>query len=146
VKTALLDVNVLIALAWSGHIHHDVAHAWLGARGNARWATTPVTELGFVRLVSNPAFSGDALDPPEALALLQRSFGDPKHEFWADGTDVPSALEDFHSRIQGHRQWTDAYLLSLARSRKGVFATFDRGVRTLAGQPFASALEVIPAR
>jgi predicted nucleic acid-binding protein len=78
--------------------------------------------------------------------LDQRTFGDPKHEFWADGIDVPSSLEDFHLRSQGHRHWTDAYLLSLARSRKGVFTTFDRSVRTLAGQSFASALEVIPAR
>jgi len=29
-----------------------------------------LTQLGFIRIVSNPAFSRDALSPIEALALL----------------------------------------------------------------------------
>lgn len=44
------------------------------------------------------------------------------------------------------RQLTDAYLLSLAHHRKGVLATFDRGVRTLAGQKFAGAVEIVSTR
>jgi len=48
--------------------------------------------------------------------------------------------------LHGHRQLTDAYLVALASRRKGVLATFDRGVRTLAGNRFAPALEIIPTR
>src|SRR5205814_1264025 len=36
VKIALLDVNVLIALLWPAHQHHEAAHAWIERRGRAR--------------------------------------------------------------------------------------------------------------
>ena len=48
--------------------------------------------------------------------------------------------------LQGYRQLTDAYLLALASRHKGTLATFDRGLRTLAGATFASFLEVVPTR
>ena len=51
------------------------------------------------------------------------------------------------ARLQGHKQLTDAYSLVLAHRRKGVLATFDRGLRTLAGDEFSSApLEIVPTR
>ena len=37
------------------------------------------------------------------------------------------------ARLQGYRQLTGAYLLALASRGKGVLATFDRGLRSLAG-------------
>jgi uncharacterized protein len=146
VKTTLLDVNVLAALLWPTHEHHDVAHRWFAARANAHWATCLLTQLGFVRIVSNPAFSRDALSPVEALALLNENLGLAGHEFWADSVQVPAAVKGLVDRLQGYRQLTDAYLLSLAYHRKGVVATFDRGVRGLAGQTFAGAVEIVPTR
>jgi hypothetical protein len=143
VKTALLDVNVLIALLWPVHVHHEAAHAWLGARGGAGWATCPLTELAFVRIVSNPAFSPDALEPAHALALLERSLADPRHEFWPDNVGLVEALGPSALHIQGHRQLTDAYLLSLAWRRGAVFASFDGGVRALA-EGRSRSLELVP--
>jgi predicted nucleic acid-binding protein len=105
-----------------------------------------LTQLGFVRIVSNPAFSRDALSPVEALALLNENLGLAGHEFWADSVQVPAAVKGLVDRLQGYRQLTDAYLLSLAYHRKGVVATFDRGVRGLAGQTFAGAVEIVPTR
>jgi predicted nucleic acid-binding protein len=46
--------------------------------------------------------------------------------------------------LQGHQQFTDAYLLALARRRKGVVATFDRGLAQLAGET-PQLVELIPA-
>jgi len=146
VKTALLDLNILTALLWPAHEHHDVAHRWFGARANARWATCSLTQLGFVRIVSNPAFSRDALSPAEAVALLAENLTHPGHQFWTESLEVPAAIKGMGAGLQGYRQLTDAYLLALANSRKGVLATFDRGVRTLAGKTFDSALEIIPTR
>ncbi len=145
-KTALLDLNILTALLWPAHEHHDVAHRWFGARANARWATCSLTQLGFVRIVSNPAFSRDALSPAEAVALLAENLTHPGHQFWTESLEVPAAIKGMGAGLQGYRQLTDAYLLALANSRKGVLATFDRGVRTLAGKTFDSALEIIPTR
>ena len=55
-------------------------------------------------------------------------------------------MHGMESGLQGHRQLTDAYLLALASRHKGVLATFDRGLRTLAAQAFGSALEIVPTR
>ena len=145
-KTALLDVNILTALLWPAHEHHEAAHRWFRARSNGRWATCPLTQLGFVRIVSNPAFSRDALSPAAAVDLLAENLAHPAHEFWTDGLQVPAAVKGVEPGLQGHRQVADAYLLALARRRKGVLATFDRGLRTLAGNAFASALDVISTR
>ena len=145
-KTALLDVNILTAFLWPAHEQHEAAHRWFHARGSSRWATTPLTQLGFVRIVSNPAFSRDALSPPEAVALLAENLTHAAHAVWAAGPQVPAAVRGLESALQGHQQLTDAYLLALAKHRKGVFATFDRGLRTLAGRSFETALEIVPTR
>jgi uncharacterized protein len=102
--------------------------------------------LGFVRIVSNPAFSRDALSPVEALALLGENLAHPGHEFWTESLQVPGAVKGMEARLQGYKQLTDAYLLALAHRRKGVLATFDRGLRTLGGDAFLGSLEIIPRR
>ncbi|MGI8785969.1 MAG: TA system VapC family ribonuclease toxin [Acidobacteriota bacterium] len=145
-KTALLDLNILTALLWPAHEHHEAAHRWFGARANARWATCPLTQLDFVRIVTNPAFSRDALSPIEAVALLAENLAHAAHEFWAENLQVPAAVKGMEARLQGHRQLTDAYLLALASRRKGLLATFDRGLRALAGNTFGTALEIVPTR
>jgi uncharacterized protein len=146
VKAALLDINILTALLWPAHEHHEAAHRWFGGRGDARWATCSLTQLKFVRIVSNPAFSRDALSPVEALALLGENLVHPGHDFWADSLQVPTAVKGMEVSLQGYKQLTDAYLLALAHHRKGVLATFDRGLRTLAGDAFRSSLEIVPTR
>jgi uncharacterized protein len=146
VKTALLDINVLTALLWPAHEHHEPAHRWFGARGRAGWATCSITQLGFVRIVSNPAFSRDALSAAGAIALLAENLTHPAHEFWTESLQVPAALKAVDARLQGHQQLTDAYLLALAGRRRGVLASFDRGLRMLAGDTFDSALEILPLR
>jgi toxin-antitoxin system PIN domain toxin len=146
VKPALLDLNILTALLWPAHEHHDAAHRWFGGRGKSPWATCALTQLGFVRLVTSPTFSRDALSPPEALALLALNLEHAGHEFWPDSLQVPAAVKVMEDRLQGYRQLTDAYLLALAMRHKGGLATFDRGLRTLAGERLASAVEIVPTR
>lgn len=145
-KAALLDINILTALLWPTHEHHDVAHRWFAGRADAPWATCSLTQLGFVRIVSNPAFSRDALSPTDALALLRDNFAHPAHEFWIDDVQVPAAVKAMNARAQGYKQLTDAYLLALAHRRKGVLATFDRGLRSLAGNEFSASVEIVPTR
>jgi hypothetical protein len=143
-KTTLLDVNVLIALLWPAHEHHHAAHRWFAARGRARWATCPLAQMAFVRIVSNPAFSSDALAPAEAVGLLARNLAHPAHEFWPDDLDLVEALGPSAVRLQGHRQLTDGYLLGLAFRRGGALASFDVGLGALAGKERSSTLLVVP--
>lgn len=142
-KPALLDANLLIALIWPAHQHHERAHAWFERRGRAAWATCPLTELAFVRIVSNPAFSADALNPADALALLKRNLAHPRREFWPDEVEVSEALGHAAGHLKGHRQLTDAYLLALAHRHAAVLATFDAGLRSLATGERAGALELV---
>lgn len=146
-KTALLDLNLLTALLWPAHEHHAAAHRWFRARSKARWATCPLTQLGFVRLVTNPAFSPDALSIVEALDLLTVNSSHAAHVFWTETLRLRDAVERHKERLQGHRQLTDIYLLALASSRGGVLATFDGGLRTLAaGSPLEPAIDIVPTR
>jgi uncharacterized protein len=48
----LLDVNLLMALLWENHEHHQIARRWF--RGFANFATCPVSQLGFARVSSHP--------------------------------------------------------------------------------------------
>ncbi len=137
--TALLDLNVLVALAWPAHEHHARARDWFLARGRSKWATCPITQLGFVRILSNPAFSPDALTVKEAADLLLKNVRQPAHEFWPDSPAATEALRPFLREGFGHRQITDAYLLSIAVRRKARLATFDRGLLELATQAKGSA-------
>ncbi len=129
--TFLLDLNLLLALAWPSHVHHDPAHSWFDREASPGWATSPLTQLGFVRLSSNPAFTSDAVSPTEALSLLQDITAMDGHEFWPDDVDCMSAAFANGMQITGHRQVTDAYLLSLARKRSGCLATLDRRMNWL---------------
>ena len=145
-KTALLDINILTALLWPTHEHHDAAHRWFAGRGDAPWATCSLTQLGFVRLVSNPAFSRDALSPAEAIGLLAANLAHPNHEFWTASLQIPAAVKGLAVRLQGHTQLTDIYLGAVAHRRKGILATFDRGVRSVADSEFAASVELVPTR
>ena len=145
-KTALLDVNLFIALLWPAHVHHEAAHRWFGARRSKRWATCPLTQLAFVRIVSNPSFSPDAITPEEAVVLLEKNLQDKRHEFRPDDLGVVEAMAGFTARIYGHRQVTDAYLLGLASTHGDILASFDSGLQTFASAQRSSALEIVPVK
>ena len=55
---ALLDVNVLIALLDSDHIHHHRATRWMAHAQFAGWASCPITQNGCIRIMSQPAYPG----------------------------------------------------------------------------------------
>ena len=138
----LLDTNLLIALAWPNHVHHQEALVWFVRKGAAGFRTCPLTQTGFVRISSNPVFTPAAVSPGEALSLFDRIARLPGHDFWPD--DLPlSAVFAEQRQIYGHRQITDAYLVALASGRGGVLATLDRGVAAL-GSP--QNVEVVFAR
>lgn len=141
----LLDVNVLVALAWPNHIHHAPAHAWFGRVRDAGWATTPLTQSGFVRVSSNTRAIPEARTPAEARALLRRIVALEGHVFWPDDVSVAGDGAGPFDGVVGYRQVTDAHLLTLAIRRGGRLATFDRGVVHLVpvGVDAAEAVEVI---
>ncbi len=90
-RAFLLDVNVLIALAWPAHSEHAKAQQWFQRNWREGWATCPFTQAGFVRILSNPAFSPEAVTPQEAVKLLRANLEHPSHQFWPDDISVAEA-------------------------------------------------------
>jgi uncharacterized protein len=140
VTTYLLDVNVLVALAFPNHVHHGDVQTWFAKKGAAAFRTCPITETGFVRISSNPAFTPAAVTPGEAVALLERVTQLAGHEFWPDDLRFLAAAGML--AFSGHRQVTDAYLLALASAHGGRLATLDRGTAAL-GRSAGCAAELI---
>lgn len=127
----LLDVNVLLAMSWPGHQFHETAERWFARHAAKAWATCPIVEAGFVRIISNPAFSPRAVSVKEALAALAQSAKHPGHQFWPDDLTLSDGIVKLKQRITGHQQITDVYLLGLAIHRKGKLATLDRAIAAL---------------
>jgi hypothetical protein len=141
---ALLDVNVLVALFDPDHVHHEVAHDWFADAGRSGWATCPLTEAGFVRVLSNPAYSGAVTRAVDMAGRLRRFCASGGHVFWPDELSLLDGSRFDLSRGAGHRQLMDVYLLGLAHTRGGRLVTFDRTIllRAVKGATAAS-LEVI---
>lgn len=127
----LLDVNTLIALMWPAHEAHGRMQEWFRQNSAAGWATCPITQTGFVRIVSNPAFSSDAVQPQEAVNILENNLKHPHHYFWADDVSFLKAVQPFCARLDGHKQVTDSYLLGLASHKKAKLVSMHRGILEL---------------
>lgn len=127
----LLDANALIALGWPAHAHHEAMQAWFAQQARRGWATTAFTQAAFVRVVSQPAFSGRSIGTAEIAELLLRNLAHPRHELVALDFGYEEVLGQCSGGIVGHRQITDAYLLTAALRRKIKMLTFDSGVRQL---------------
>ncbi len=144
-KGYLLDTNLLIALLWPSHNQHETAALWFATHRSQGWATCPLTQAGFVRVVSNPAFSRDAVRPRDAVQVLAANIASQDHLFWSTDIPVPNAVSFAGLRLLGHQQVTDAYLLGLAIHRGGILATLDRQIGNLVepGSEHAKSLEIL---
>lgn len=127
-SVCLLDVNVLLAAAWPKHIHHTVASSWVRQHTVSGLATCTVTQLGFVRLSSNPRFSPDAVSPGEAHAMLAQITANKWHHFWADPPEglMDGAVAAALGKSLTTHHVTDAYLAGLAKHHSGKLITLDR--------------------
>ncbi|MFN0067981.1 MAG: TA system VapC family ribonuclease toxin [Limisphaerales bacterium] len=114
----LLDVNPLLACAWSGHADHVRANRWLNSM--AGFATAPVTQMGFLRVSLSAAYGASFGDAQTALrAILQLR----SHRFLADA--VPA---DSLPALTNGKDVTDAHLVRLAASHGLKLATLDGGL------------------
>jgi toxin-antitoxin system PIN domain toxin len=127
-RVFLLDVNVLVALFLPSHVHHEVAHEWFADRAHDGWATCPITENGFLRVVLNQPGSDIPLRPRLAVDHLRRFCAGGGHHYWPDAVSLRDSSIFQFDYIAGPRQFTDVYLLGLAHKMGGRLATFDRGI------------------
>lgn len=124
---ALLDISTLLSLFDPAHTFHAKAIAWWSANETHGWASSPITENGFLRIVSQPGY-GRPVPLPDALKTLREWAVPPRHAFWPDDISILDAEAIDYGRLLGPRQITDIYLLALAVKNGGRLVTFDRGV------------------
>jgi len=127
----LLDANALIALGWPTHEHHPGMVRWFRQHARAGWATTAITQSAFVRIVSQRAFSGRSIAIGEVAELLLRNTAHPKHRLVAMDFGFAEVLGACTGGILGHRQVTDAWLLTAAIRSGMKLLTFDAGIEQL---------------
>ncbi len=142
-RLLLLDLNVLLALAWPNHQFHATARKRLETSRD-RWATCALTQLGFIRLSSNPAAVATAKSPAEAARLLAAMVKDDLHAYLELlPAPVSEGFVAAFEKILGSNQVTDAYLLSLARKHHASLLTFDARLKAAAGTEVET--EVLPS-
>ena len=145
-RRALLDVNILIALFHPEHVHHEIAHDWFDDQIAFGFATCPLTENGFIRVLTNPR-GPVREDRVTVLTSLKALCASPEHDFWPDAVslrDDPLFDPDVHL---SYFQIADVYLLGLATRMGGTLATFDAGIplRAVKGATREALTVIAPA-
>jgi uncharacterized protein len=138
---SLLDVNVLIALLDRGHIHHRAAHAWLADNESFGWASCPITQLGCLRIMAQPAYQRPL---PVAMVAekLRLATAGSDHQFWPDTLEpIQRPKGKPITDVLGHRQLADRYLVMLAKHHQGRFISFDARIE-LTGEDRAHVFRI----
>jgi uncharacterized protein len=135
---ALFDVNVLIALFQPDHVHHQRAHQWWQANQHHGWASCPITENGFVRILSQPKYPMPQTIPA-AIKLLNLAKGATDHMFWPDDISLLDSSVFNADAFTRHGQITNSYLLSLAARHDGRLVSLVQDVMPATMAGFAEA-------
>jgi len=127
-RVSLLDVNVLVALFFPDHVHHDLAHDWFADHRHLGWATCPLTENGLVRVACQQPSDDVLVRPADVIGHMDRFCRDKHHRAWTDAVSLTDTTLFAPQFIRGPQQLTDVYLLGLAKKMGGCLATFDRTI------------------
>jgi hypothetical protein len=123
----LVDVGVWLAAVWGRHAHYPVASDWFNRQADDL-VFCRVTQMGLLRLLSNPAImGGDAVDRSHAWRLFDQLWSDER-VLWADEPDELNAVWRAISARddKSHKLWTDDYLAAFAQASDLTLATLDR--------------------
>lgn len=123
----LLDTNVWLAAAWRNHSQHHIASDWMDAQDDDL-AFCRVTQMGLLRLVSNPAITqDDVMTRRQAWDLVEQFMSDPRVRFLAEPQGLAQIWMAFSKRDdRSYLLWTDDYLAAFAQAAGIELVTFDR--------------------
>jgi predicted nucleic acid-binding protein len=120
----LLDVNALIAFGVTRHQFHQRVVAWIRSQRGSTFLTSPVTEIGFVRVIANVVQYGLTVSQARTLLLGMKVNQAQPLTFISDGNDV-SRLPAW---VKTPAQTTVGHLLQLAIANGAILATLDAGI------------------
>jgi toxin-antitoxin system PIN domain toxin len=141
----LPDVNVLVALFDPAHVYHAVAHEWFAEARHRAWATCPLTQSGFLRVVTNPAYPNRSLTIAQAASHLRYLIANhpETHQFLRDDISLLDSSRFDLSQLTGHRQVTDLHLLGICLRFRARLVTFDRGIVALTSALVREPVEIL---
>ena len=124
----LLDVNVWVALFDDAHIASARANALIETPG-IKIATCPLVENGVIRVLNLPSYGRrGALGIMAVRQQLVNACASLDHEVWPDSVSLRDDSAVDFTRVHGHNQITDLYLLALAVKHDGALITFDQSI------------------
>ena len=124
----LLDVNLWIALFDDAHTHSARANAFIAKRA-IKIATCPLVENGVIRVLNLPNYAlRGAVGIDQVKRQLKHATAELDHEFWPDDVSMLDDRRIDFSKIFGHNQISDVYLLALAVAHRGALVTFDQHI------------------
>ncbi len=124
----LLDVNVLIGYGFDEHTFHSRVLSWAESFvdvDGTKFATTPISELGFVRVLSQVPAYGITVEKALLLLAKVKETSPVKFTFIPDDHGV-SQLPTW---VKAAKHTTDGHLAELARSNGAILATLDENIR-----------------
>lgn len=135
-KSYFPDVNVWVALAYTGHQHHTTALSWFNQL-NSMAGFSRVTQLGFLRLITHPVvMQAEVKTQSEAWKAYDILMSDSRVVFYPESNllEAEQMLRRLTSTSRfSHQQWPDAYLAAFAQAEGLTLVTFDRALSKLAG-------------
>ena len=84
---SLFDVNLLLALFQPDHVHFERAQEWWKTNEKYGWASCPLTQNGFARILSQQTYR-KPMPTAEAIARLAEQIERTDHEFWPDDVSI----------------------------------------------------------
>ncbi len=131
----LPDVNIWIALTSNRHVHHSVAKGWLQSIEEDQIAFCRISELGFLRLLTNAHVTGrDVLSPAQAWHVYDQWRTDDRVVFLAEVAEFSKHWRQLGERIAGDSSvWMDAYLGVFALQANATVVTLDRRFPAIGG-------------
>lgn len=121
----LLDVNALVAFGHTEHQFYIRVAKWaaeLAKNEIPKFVTSSITELGFVRVMSQAY--GVSVTQAQALLIGLKESNEYEFSFLTDDHDV-SKLPIW---VTTGKQTTDGHLAELANAHGGTLATLDENI------------------
>jgi uncharacterized protein len=125
--TYLPDVNVWIALAAERHTHHRIARRWFDNLPDEKLTFCRLTQLGFLRLVTNRhVMQEEVMRPNEAWQAYRLPRSDRRIGYLVEPNELPETWQAFtDGPLSSPNLWTDAYLCAFAHAARLTLVTFD---------------------